>query len=52
MGIEDFGHVWFGFCDEFLQLGHLAHLLERKDFILLVSIDCKAGRVISSIFQT
>jgi len=50
--IEDLGHVWLLLVDELPQLGDLANLLERKDFILLVSIYRKTGRVISSVFES
>ena len=39
MRIEDLGLVWFGFCDELLELGYLANLFKSKDFVLLVSVD-------------
>ena len=52
MRIKDLGQVWLLFCNEFLQLGNLAHLLERKNFILLVPIYGQTCGVISSIFQT
>ena len=50
MGIIGLGKVWLGFCDQFLQLGHLAHLLEGKDLILLVTVDGETGRVVASVF--
>ena len=52
VGIKDLGHIWLLFVDELPQLGNLANLLERKDFILLVSIYRKTGRVISSVFES
>lgn len=50
MGVEDLGHVDARFGNELLELCNLAHLLERKDFILLVSINCETGGVVASVF--
>lgn len=43
MAIKDFGHIWLLLCNEFLELGDLADLLEGKDFIFLVSINRETG---------
>lgn len=50
--VEDLCEIQVGLVDEFLQLGNLAHLLEGKNLVLLVTIDCKAGRVIAAVFET
>jgi hypothetical protein len=52
MRIEDLGHVDFRLCNELLQFGDLSHLLESKDFILLVTVDGQTCRVITTVFQT
>lgn len=52
MRVEDLCHVRVFILDELLELGNLANLLESKDFIFLVTVDGKTGRIISSIFQT
>lgn len=38
MRVEDLGQVGLFLGNELLELGHLTHLLEREDFVLLVSI--------------
>jgi hypothetical protein len=50
MGVEGLGHVDARFGNELLELCNLAHLLERKHLILLVTIDCETGRVVASVF--
>ena len=49
MRIKGFGQVDTGFGDKLLELCNLAHLLEGKDLILLITIDCKTGGVITSV---
>ncbi len=49
--LEELGQVELPPIDELSQFGHLADLLEGKDLILLVAIDRKTGRVISTILQ-
>lgn len=44
-------HVDTGAGNQFTELDHLAHLFERKDLILLVTVDCETGRVVPSVFQ-
>lgn len=39
MRIEDLGHVGARVVDELSELGDLAHLFEREDFISLVTVD-------------
>lgn len=43
MCVKDLGHVWRLCCDELLELCDLAHLLECKDLISLVTIDCQTS---------
>jgi hypothetical protein len=50
--IEDLCEIWLLVLDELLQLCNLANLLERKHFILLVTIHCKTCGVVSSIFES
>ena len=52
MRVEDLCHVHSRFCDELLKLCNLADFLEGKDLILLVTVDSKAGGVISAVFET
>jgi hypothetical protein len=52
VGIEDLCEIWLLVLDELLQLCHLAHLLESKHFILLVTIHSETSRVVSSIFES
>lgn len=49
--IEGLLHVDFGLCNQVLQFGNFAHLLEGKDFIFLVAINSEASGIVSSIFQ-
>ena len=51
MGVEDLGQVRLALLDKLLELGDFADLLEGKDFILLVPIDCQAGGVVSSVLE-
>lgn len=37
--VKDLGEVWLLLCNELLQLGHLAHLFECENLILLVTVD-------------
>jgi hypothetical protein len=48
--IEDLLVVWSSFLNELLQRSNLADLLESKDFVLLVSIDTKARRIVAAVF--
>ena len=50
MGVKDFGHIGLRVGNELLELGHLAHLLECKDLVLLVTVDSQTGRVVASVF--
>jgi hypothetical protein len=52
MRVEDLGEIWLLILDELLQFGNLANLLECEDLVLLVTIDCNTGGVISSVFQS
>lgn len=49
VSFKGLSHVDARLGDELLQLSDLAHLLECKDLILLVAIDCQTCRVIASI---
>lgn len=51
MRVEDFVEIWSLICNELLQLGDLSDLLECKDFILLITVYCQAGRVVSSVLK-
>ncbi len=50
--VEGLGQIRLGFVDELLQLRHLSNLFERKDLILLVSVDRQTGRIITTILET
>jgi hypothetical protein len=50
MRIEDLVHVDFRLCNELLQFGDLSHLLESKDFILLVTVNGQTCGVITTVF--
>jgi hypothetical protein len=52
VGIEGLLHVDFGLCNQFLQFGNFAHLLEGIYFIFLVSVNSEASGIVSSILQT
>lgn len=52
MGVIDLGEVGLGLCNQLLQLGDFAHLLEGKDLILLVAVNSETGRVVATVFQT
>ncbi len=52
VGIEDFCEIWLLVLDELLQLCNLANLLERKHFILLVTVNGEACGVVSSILES
>jgi hypothetical protein len=51
VGVKSLCQVDARLCNQLSELGHLAHLFECKHLILLVSIDSKAGRVVTSIFE-
>ena len=46
MRVKDFGQVWLLLLDKLFQLGNFANLLEGKHFVLLVSVDGKACRIL------
>jgi hypothetical protein len=50
--IEDLLEIWLGLLNELLQLGNLANLLVCEDLILLVSINTKTCRIITTVFET
>jgi hypothetical protein len=52
VGIEDLGKIWLLILNQFLQLGHLANLLECKDLLLLVAIYGEASGVVATVFET
>jgi len=43
VGIEDLVEVGLLLLDECLELRNLANLLERKDLVSLVSVDCQTS---------
>lgn len=47
--LKGLGEVRLGGIDELLELGHLADLLEGEDLVLLVAVDCYAGRVVATV---
>ena len=49
--VKDFVHVDTRLCHEFPEFGHLAHLFECEDLILLVTVNCEAGGVVTSVFE-
>jgi hypothetical protein len=49
MGVKDLRHVDARLVNELSELDHLAHLLEGKYLILLVSVDGQTSRVIASV---
>jgi hypothetical protein len=49
--VEDLGRIGLGLLDQLLQLGHLANLLEGKDFILLVTIDGETGGIVATVLE-
>ena len=51
MRVKDLVHVDTRLCHKFSEFGHLAHLFECEDLILLVAINCEAGGVVASIFE-
>lgn len=51
MGIEDLGHVHTRILHQLAEFGHLAHLFECKDLILLVTVDGKAGGIVTSVLK-
>jgi hypothetical protein len=50
--VKDLCEIQVGLVDELLQLGNFAHLLEGENLVLLVAIDCEAGRVVAAVFKT
>ena len=52
VGIEDLCEIWLLVLDELLQLCNLANFLERKYFILLITIHGETCRIVSSIFES
>jgi hypothetical protein len=49
--VENLGQIWLFLLNESLQLCDLADLLESQDLILLVPIDCKTSRVVTTVFE-
>ena len=41
--VKDFCEIWLLLLDELLELGYLAHLLESKDLVSLVTVDCQTS---------
>lgn len=52
VGVEGLGHIESTLIDQLPQLGDFANLLEGKDFILLVAIDSKPGRIVATVLET
>lgn len=52
MGLKRFGEVRLGFFNQFLQLRNLAYFLESADFVLLVTINGKACRIVATILES
>jgi hypothetical protein len=52
VGIEDLVKIWLLLLDELLQFCNFANLLECKDLVLLVSIDGKTSRIVTTVFET
>ena len=50
--VKDLGEVGLGLLNQSLELGNLADLLEGKDLLLLVAIDGKTGRVVTTVLET
>jgi len=50
--VKDLGEVGLGLLNQSLELGNLADLLEGKDLLLLVTIDGKTGRVVTTVLET
>jgi len=49
VGIKDFLQVDVGLINKLLELGNLSDLLEGKHFVLLVSVNGKASRVVATV---
>lgn len=49
MVVEDFGQIGVLCGDELLQLGDLANLFVCEDLIPLITVNCKTGRVVSTV---
>ena len=47
--VEDLGLVELAILNELLEGGDLADLLDGKDFVLLVAVDGKTGRVVAAV---
>jgi hypothetical protein len=52
VGIEDLVKIWLLLLDELLQLCNFANLFKCKDLVLLVSIDGKTSRIVTTVFET
>lgn len=52
VGIENLFKIEVLAVDKLLQLGNLAHLLEGKHLVLLVAIDGKTSRVVTTVLET
>lgn len=51
MRVKDLGHVDARVVNQLSELGNLAHLFECEDFISLVTVDSKTGRIVTSVFE-
>ena len=52
MGFKGLCEVGLLVFNEFLQLGNLANFFEGTNFIFLVTVDRKTGRVIATVFKS
>lgn len=52
VGLEGLAHVGLTLLNELLELGHLAHFLECKDFIFLVAVDGHTGGIIATVLES
>lgn len=43
VSVKDLCEIWLFLCNELLQLGDLADLLECEHFVSLVSVDCQTS---------
>lgn len=52
MRFKGLSKVGFRLFDKLFQLCNLANLFKGTDFILLVTINCKSRRVVSTVFKS
>ena len=49
--VKGFAHIKARLGHQLPEFGHLAHLFECEDLILLVAVDCETGGVVTSVFK-